>query len=523
MYSVDFFLEVARAIVLIVIVVCLWRFDQKKAPAFSSGWKYVKFGFLLLLIGSVADILNYFVHVSPFTVGVYLAGFTLLAIGLIKCGPLVAQASDKDSDQKKTLVDLQENLSSMEKRAEERTVSLKEEIIERKQTEDLLRESEIKSRALLENSPICNKIIDLNSRLVYMSSAGIKMLKISNINEHYGTVYPPDFYAESMRAPLVDHLNRAKNGEVSDVECPLLSTEGDEVWLHTTFVPSRNDSGKVEYVIATSVDITERKKAELDAHRAIIDAEHANLAKSEFLANMSHDLRTPLNAIVGFTEMMETETFGPLGHPRYEEYAKDIRNSGNFLVSLINDILDISKIEAGKYELVEETLDLEQIIENSVTMLSPLIKTGGLNISTHFPPSLPLLRGDERSMTQIFNNLISNAVKFTRPDGKISITAKTTNGSVQITISDTGVGMTPGEVESVFNPFEQASSAVSGPRNGTGLGLHLCKKLVTLLDGDITMESEVGVGTSVAVLFPAHRSVLRKSPGFETQELQENP
>lgn len=311
------------------------------------------------------------------------------------------------------------SIAEEQKRSSEQIAALEFEVAEHKRTADLLRDSEMRNRALLEGSPVCNKIIDLDSRLVYMSNAGVKMLKIPDIQAHYGTVYPPDFYDEALRVPLTENLNWAKAGETTSVECPLLSSEGEEVWLHTTFVPVCNDGGVVEYVIASSVDITERKKAEVEAQVAKTEAVNANKSKSEFLANMSHDLRTPLNAIIGFTEMMETETFGPLGDARFEEYAKDIRNGGNLLVSLINDILDISKIEAGKYELNEEILDVSLIVEDSVKMISTLANAGNLHLAADIEPGLPKLRGDARSITQIFNNLLSNAVKFTPLDREI--------------------------------------------------------------------------------------------------------
>lgn len=379
--------------------------------------------------------------------------------------------------------------------------------IERQNAEDLLNQSETKNRALLEGSPICNKIIDMDSRLRYMSAAGIKMLKIPDISTYYGGTYPPDFYDDAMRAPMVKHLEIAKAGGISEVECPLYSTEGDEVWLHTTFVPALNKQGEVDFVIATSVDITDRKKAEVAAQKSKIEAQQANQAKSEFLANMSHDLRTPLNAIIGFTEMMETETFGPLGDPKYEEYTKDIRHSGNLLVSLINDILDISKIEAGKYELADENLDIADLINGSVKMLSTLSKAGELEIVMEVEADMPQLRADQRSITQILNNLLSNAVKFTGPGGRITVRGGVGEDAIQLSVEDTGIGMSKDGIEKVFIPFEQVGRKTTEPRNGTGLGLHLCQKLVQLHGGDITLQSQLGAGTTVAIRFPSERTV----------------
>lgn len=380
--------------------------------------------------------------------------------------------------------------------------------IDHARTTGSLRESEMTSRALLEGSPVCNKIIDMESRLVYMSAAGIEMLKIPDIEARYGCVYPPDFYGEEMRAPLVEHLERAKAGEKNDVECPLTSTDGQVVWMHTTFVPVTGEDGDVAYVIASSVDITKRKQAEKEAMRALSEAERANQSKSAFLANMSHDLRTPLNAIIGFTQMMETKVFGPLGNPRYEQYTKDILNSGNLLVSLINDILDISKIEAGKYELTEEAIDIADTIDDSIRMLSTIARTGQLSVTADIQPELPMLHADHRSIVQILNNFLSNAIKFTPPKGEVSVGAKCIDGALEISVVDSGIGMSVEDIDRVLQPFEQAGSNTTRRNDGTGLGLHLCKQLAELHAGNLVVESEVDKGTRVTVSFPAVRTVI---------------
>lgn len=379
--------------------------------------------------------------------------------------------------------------------------------IDHARTTGSLRESEMTSRALLEGSPVCNKIIDMDSRLVYMSAAGIEMLKIPDIEARYGRTYPPDFYGEEMRAPLVEHLERAQAGEKTDVECPLTSTDGRLVWMQTTFVPVTGNDGKVAYVIASSVDITTRKQAEEEAMRALSEAERANQSKSAFLANMSHDLRTPLNAIIGFTQMMETQVFGPLGNARYEQYTKDILNSGNLLVSLINDILDISKIEAGKYELTEEPINIGDAIDDSIKMLSTIARTGRLSVMADIQTDLPSLLADQRSIVQILNNLLSNAIKFTPPKGDVKVVAKCIDDALEISVIDSGIGMTRKDIERVLQPFEQVGSNTTRPNDGTGLGLHLCQQLAELHAGSLVVESEINKGTCVKVSFPIARTV----------------
>lgn len=224
---------------------------------------------------------------------------------------------------------------------------------------------------------------------------------------------------------------------------------------------------------------------------------------------MSHDLRTPLNAIMGFSDMMREKSFGPLGDPHYEDYAKDIHESGKLLVSLIDDVLDLSKVEAGKYELNEEDLDVAELVKSSVNMISTLSKAGNINLSTNIEPDLPQLRGDERSLTQILNNLFSNAVKFTSEKGDVAISAKADdNDVIEIQVADTGVGMSRGDVAKALMPFEQADSAHAKRHEGTGLGLHLCQRLVKLHGGTFEIESKLDKGTTVTVRFPPERAVV---------------
>jgi len=255
-------------------------------------------------------------------------------------------------------------------------------------------------------------------------------------------------------------------------------------------------------------DITESKLDKLALQTAKDDAEKANLAKSEFLASMSHDLRTPLNAIMGFSQLMTTNTFGPLGHEKYEGYAGDIHKSGTLLVSLIDDILDLSKIEAGKYKLYEENLDIVVLVNSSVTMISTLAQATRIRLSMNAEAGLPLLRGDERSIVQILNNLLSNAVKFTPQDGKIDISVTLDESdTIRIQVADSGIGMTEEGIIKALKPFEQADSAHSKRHEGTGLGLHLCQKLMKMHGGAVEIESDNGAGTTVTVRFPPERTI----------------
>ncbi len=239
------------------------------------------------------------------------------------------------------------------------------------------------------------------------------------------------------------------------------------------------------------------------------ESEKANQAKSQFLASMSHDLRTPLNAIMGFSDMMRTESFGPLGDTHYEEYANDIHNSGSLLISLINDVLDLSKIEAGKYELVEKKLHIVSLIEASFLQLRNIADTSAQTLCSDIPASMPTLWGDERAMIQILNNLVSNAIKFTPEGGKICVEAWVhENNGIIITVTDTGEGMSEEGITKALKPFEQADGIHTRKHEGTGLGLHLCLNFMTLFGGTLKIESALGKGTAITLRFPPERTIL---------------
>lgn len=235
----------------------------------------------------------------------------------------------------------------------------------------------------------------------------------------------------------------------------------------------------------------------------IVLADTANRAKSEFLANMSHELRTPLNAILGFSEMMTHKIFGELGGKKYDEYAAHIYGSGVHLLNIINDILDLSKVESGRLIASPSEIDLQEMFQDTRTILMPRATKRGVNISTHIDGDVPHLVADARLIKQIILNLLSNGVKFTNTDGRVNLTAHLTkNGGIQLEVTDTGIGMTPDELEVALTPFGQAGSTATRAHEGTGLGLPLVKSLVELHGAEMFMRSKKDIGTSVQILFP---------------------
>ena len=267
--------------------------------------------------------------------------------------------------------------------------------------------------------------------------------------------------------------------------------------------------------------------AELEQAKAISDearlrAEEANLAKSRFLATMSHELRTPLNAILGFSEIMRAEILGPHSNPTYKEYAGDIHQSGQHLLNLINEILDISRIEAGRYELNEGPVTLADVVEDCHRLMRLRAENKGLKIIESLEPNLPQLWADERAIRQICLNLLSNAIKFTPSGGTIILTiGRTPHGGQSLSVKDNGPGIPADEIPRVLRSFGQGSLAHQTAEGGTGLGLPITKGLTELHDGAFDLKSKLRYGTEVIVSFPRKR-VMEALPRLaEPGEIQE--
>ncbi len=242
--------------------------------------------------------------------------------------------------------------------------------------------------------------------------------------------------------------------------------------------------------------------------RARSAAERANSAKTRFLANMSHELRTPLNAVIGFSELMQNATFGPIQPSRYQEYIGDIHASANHLLAIINDILDMAKIEARVLKLEEEVVDLRAIAEWALRLLAGQAKASGVALETSFEAALPLLRADGRAIRQVLLNLLSNAVKFTPGPGTVRLTAQVlASGAVAFEVADTGIGIAAEHLALVLEPFGQVASAINRNHQGTGLGLPLARAFIELHGGTLDIVSAPGTGTAVRVRFPAARSL----------------
>ncbi|HEY8189118.1 MAG TPA: PAS domain-containing sensor histidine kinase, partial [Micavibrio sp.] len=290
--------------------------------------------------------------------------------------------------------------------------------------------------------------------------------------------------------------------------------------LFTTAVLELSNGRRFQ--VTTVMDITMRKQMELSLHLAKEQADSANQAKSTFLANMSHELRTPLNAIIGFSEMMMKETFGPLANDKYTEYLGDIHLSARHLLEIINEVLDMSKIEAGRLELDEDIFDVAQLIQSVSRMMDSRAFSGGLKIKQYVQDELPPLYADPRLVRQILINLVGNAVKYSNPGGTIEMRAVIVeDGSMQMIVTDQGIGIPKERIKDALEPFGQVSQPVETRGiQGTGLGLPLAKAMAELHGGTLELASEVGFGTMVTVELPSQRVV--GSPAYKKRHADDN-
>jgi len=247
------------------------------------------------------------------------------------------------------------------------------------------------------------------------------------------------------------------------------------------------------------------RQREIAARIARVRAEQANQAKTDFLARISHDLRTPLNAILGFSEVIRDDLLGGGSAGRYREYANDIHESGQHLLSIINDLLDLSKIEAGKMELDEEPLDLVELAAGVIRMVEPIAQRGRVRLALRSARDLPRLRGDRQAISRMLLNLLSNAIRFTPERGRVTLEATHDLLGLHLIVQDSGVGIAPEEIHRVLQPFHQAQRVAAGAKSGTGLGLPIVNGLITLHGGYLSLESRLDQGTRVSLSFPRSR------------------
>ncbi len=310
-------------------------------------------------------------------------------------------------------------------------------------------------------------------------------------------VHPDDL--KTMQAAFVE---ASYFGRASAAEVRLRRDDGSFVWTEMRCRPAQSSAGQAADIVAVTRDISDRKAHERELIEARDLAEEASKAKSRFLANMSHELRTPLNAIIGFSEVMTHEMFGPVGSARYLEYAGLIHESGGHLLDLINGILYMSKIEAGKFELSEENFDFEEVASQSVRIISVQADRKGVALQMAVARDCRRVFADQRAVKQILVNLLTNGVKFTPRGGQVSLAVRRDELGIEIAVRDTGVGISEADLKRLGQPFEQAEGAHVRTQEGTGLGLALVKALSAMHGGEAKIDSVLGEGTSVVVRLP---------------------
>lgn len=355
-------------------------------------------------------------------------------------------------------------------------------------------------------------VTNADSRVVRVNDAFVRAYGWSReelINAEVASLVTPD---ERERARK-NHVDFIRKGVRTSGEMKIIRKDGGIA--NALFTTATLDlSQRRRFQVTTVMDITLRKQMEISLRMARDQADAANRAKSTFLANMSHELRTPLNAIIGFSEMMLQETFGALGHEKYAEYLEDISLSGKHLLEIINEVLDMSKIEAGRLELDESEVNVATLVESVSRMMASRAFGADMILETEIEDNLPNLIADQRLARQILINLMANALKYSKPGGRIGVRVYMSERSEMCwNIKDEGKGIPSDKIDRALEPFGQVDERPENSEHqGTGLGLPLAKAMVDLHDGVMTLESEIGEGTEVHIVFPKSRVVEKTKP-----------
>lgn len=373
-------------------------------------------------------------------------------------------------------------------------------IIERERDDALLLLTSI-----FDASEVGILVFDRNRRIVKVNDS-FERLYGWNRKDTLGKDFVEFITSDEHEAAETNYEEYVKTGDRYSGEVKVFCKDGSIANAMYTTVSLKLSHGR-KFQVTTLVNITKRKQMEFSLLLAKEQADAANQAKSAFLANMSHELRTPLNAIIGFSEMMMKETFGALGDPKYNEYLGDVHVSARHLLEIINEVLDMSKIEAGRVELDEQNVDLKNLIESVIRIVSSRIVSANINIEHVSSNNVPYLHADPRIIRQILINLLTNAVKYSEKGDSVKVeTTLNSKGEIEMQVVDEGLGIPKDRIQEAMEPFGQINDpSTSTQYQGTGLGLPLAKAMVEMHDGDLRLTSVEGEGTTVSVTFPARR------------------
>ena len=366
------------------------------------------------------------------------------------------------------------------------------------QARKALLEKSVLLRTTLDNTGSGIAAFDASNRLVAWNGRFLEMLGLQKGFEHLDGF-------ESRAAPETALLS-ARVAECLKLARRMDANRSEHIGPDGRVLEIRNNRTRDNGNVIICIDVTERKSFETTLIESKTAAELASRTKTEFLANVSHELRTPLNAIIGFSELIQLEIRGPISDPGYVAYARDIKQGGEHLLNLINDILDVSTIESGSYDLHEEPVETAVIVEGCMRMIDERAAAARLAITCEVDPDLSHVCVDRRAIKQIILNLLSNAVKFTPRYGKVWLRVEKAHGlGIRVSVADTGVGIAQEDIARVLEPFGQVRDAVGNRADGTGLGLPLVKSLTELLGGTLDLKSTPGEGTTVSVHLPRGR------------------
>jgi len=371
-----------------------------------------------------------------------------------------------------------------------------------------LAESETRLRAIFENTFEFIGLLAPDGTVIEVNRTALAFIGHDDISQVAGMHFadtPWWRHVPEARAALRAAIEVAAKGEFSRFEAAHHGPDGTRVVVDFSLLPVRDDSGRVVYLIPEGRDITQRKAAEEALFAAKREAEAASHAKSQFLATVSHELRTPLNAVIGFSEAIQAEIFGPMGNSRYAEYVGLIHSAGGLLRDLIEDILDVARVETGEAPLSEDEFDPVALLRSTARLIEAKANSRKVLLTVDLPAGLPQMMGDSLRIRQVVLNLLSNAVKFTPEGGSATLMAGVSADGLEIVVADTGIGISPKDVENVWRPFFQADSTLARRYGGTGLGLALVRHFVEAHGGTIALDSAPGQGTTVRVTLPSAR------------------
>lgn len=425
-------------------------------------------------------------------------------------------------------VELAISMMRQDENKEMRVVGTITDVEDRRRAERALSEAEKKYRAIVENAAGGIYQVTPEGQFLSANPAFSRIIGYSSPEEVLRDI---NHAQEQIYIDIAAHSKFLRDVALSEnslnYECQIKRKDGAVIWVNENIRAVKDDDGTLLFYEGSMEDIDKRKKAEIALKDAKTSSDLANRAKSEFLANMSHELRTPLNSVIGFSEIIKNESFGAIAQAEYKEYATSIYDSGNSLLKVINEILDVSRIEAGERTLNESVVNVKSVMASCLELMDGKFKANKMRIDNKVKDSTLAFVGEVQAVKQMLLNLMSNAVKFSPSGGFIMLDAEISpRGRLRLSVTDTGIGMTEAELEKALSPFGQVDTEMNRSGSGTGLGLTLVKSLIELHGGSLELVSQKNIGTTATLIFPEKRVVKKdvaKAEGINAAEENKQP